>query len=156
MSRRRKPRPKRRTRRVPIPQGIKRKKEDGRPQGTYKRFPFEQTRLGFMLKYEAPVVFDLIRELSPVSRKNNPSVKLIKTVCSASNDRSFRKPKFQRYLEEYERLGVYCNRGKTLTPDREAYYERIRKVKLSKYIKKNREEVERLRLNTNCVSKSLK
>ena len=40
-----------------------RKREDGRPQGTLKRFPFDETRIGFMLRYEMPVVYHLLRRL---------------------------------------------------------------------------------------------
>ena len=40
-----------------------RSREDGRPKGTLKRFPFDETRLGFMLRYEMPVVYYLLRRL---------------------------------------------------------------------------------------------
>ena len=40
-----------------------RKREDGRPKGILKRFPFDETRLGFMLRYEMPVVYYLLRRL---------------------------------------------------------------------------------------------
>jgi len=95
-----------------------------------------------MLRYETPAVFDLIVELSPPSRKKRPSVKLIAAVCSASRDPAFGKPKFQTYLEEYARDGLYCRRGKKLTPARERYYERIRRGKLERYIDRHREEIE--------------
>ena len=69
-----------------------RKREDGRPQGTLKRFPFDETR----------------------------------------------KAKFRRYLDEYRRDGVYCRRGKRLTPERKAYYEGICRRKREEYIRRNR------------------
>lgn len=115
-----------------------RKKEDGRPKGTLKRFPFEQTRLGFMLRYEMPVVYYLLRRLSPPAPLFEPEWQLIDSVCRASKDSSYKKPKFKRYLEEYARDGVYCKRGKRLTPERLAYYESIRRKKLIVFIQKNK------------------
>lgn len=99
-----------------------------------------------MLRYETPTVFDLIVELSPPSRKRAPSHKLIATVCSASNDPAFDKPKFRVYLDEYIRDGLRCRRGKKLTPERERYYERIRKRKLDNYIAIHSETIEALRM----------
>jgi hypothetical protein len=121
------------------------KDRGGRPKGTLKRFPFSETRLGFMLRHETPTVFDLIVELSPIGRKRSPHPTLISAVCSASKDPAFDKPKFRAYLEEYVRNGVYCKRGKKLTPERERYYERIRRNKLQKYIRLHRAEIEELR-----------
>lgn len=99
-----------------------------------------------MLKYESPVVFDLIITLSPQSRKTQPHPALVSAVCSASQDVAFEKPKFRVYLEEYARQGVYCKRGKKLTPERAKYYERVRRNKLQTYIRQHREEIELMRL----------
>lgn len=101
-----------------------------------------------MLKYESPVVFDLIIALLPQNRKKFPHWTLISVVCSASRDPSFDKPKFSAYFEEYVRCGVYCKRGKRLTPKRERYYERIRSNKLQQFIRRNREEIEFLRTSS--------
>lgn len=95
-----------------------------------------------MLKYETPVVFDLVIELSPSNRKTRPHPELISAVCSASSDPAFAKPKFRVYFEEYVSNGLYCKRGKKITPERERYYERVRRNKLRKYIRENREEIE--------------
>lgn len=38
----------------------KRRKEDGRPRGTFKKYKFEETKLGFMLKHETPVVYGIL------------------------------------------------------------------------------------------------
>ena len=115
-----------------------RKKEDGRPKGTLNRFPFELTRVGFMLRYEMTVVYHLLRRLSPPAPLFEPEWQLVDSVCRASKDSSYNKPKFRRYLEEYARDGVYCKRGKRLTPDRLVYYESIRRKKLSILIRKNK------------------
>jgi hypothetical protein len=98
-----------------------------------------------MLKYETPAVFDLIVELSPACRKSRPHPTLIETVCAASKDPAFRKAKFRTYLQEYIRNGLYCKRGKKITPERELYYRRIRRNKLRRYIAEHREEIEALR-----------
>lgn len=98
-----------------------------------------------MLRYETPVVFDLIIMLSPQYRKKRPHPDLIVAVCSASNDPAFDKPKFRRYLEDYRQNGLHCKRGKKATPERKRYYERIRRNKLQKYIDEHREEIELLR-----------
>lgn len=121
-----------------------RKKQDGRPKGTLKRFPFEETRLGFMLRYEMPVVYYLLRKLSPPAPLFEPTWQLVDSVCSSSTDPSYLKPKFKRYLEEYARNGVYCKRGKRLTPERLVYYESIRRKKLELFIRANRKRFKTL------------
>lgn len=100
-----------------------RKREDGRPQGTLKRFPFDETRIGFMLRYEMPVVYHLLRRLCATQQPFEPDWQVIRSVAEASKDPSCGKAKFRRYLDEYRRDGVYCRRGKRLTPERKAYYE---------------------------------
>ena len=119
----------------------KRQKKDGRPKGTLKRFQFEETRLGFMIKQEAPVVFNIIMNLTPYGIFQAPSCDLIRLVCKASNDPSFKKAKFRRYLSEYESTGLYCKRGKKLTPNRRLYYEKLRKRKMEQYIRKNKKRI---------------
>lgn len=114
----------------------------GRPRGSLKRFPFVETRLGFMLRYEVPVVYDLIVRLSPPSRRTCPYPELVEAVCAASQDPAFRKPKFRRYMDEYAREGVYCRRGKRLTPARASYYERLRQRRMEEYILEHWEEIE--------------
>ncbi len=118
---------------VPNPNPLqKRKKEDGRPKGTYKIYPFEQTKLGFMLKYEVPEVYDLILTLTPTTKRKAPPVEIIRTVCAASPDPSLRKAKFFRWLEEYERSGVMCGRPTILTPKKMVFYHVLRKHKLER------------------------
>lgn len=90
-----------------------------------------------MLRYEMPVVYYLLRRLSPPAPLFEPEWQLVDSVCRASKDSSYNKPKFRRYLEEYARDGVYCKRGKRLTPERLAYYEPIRRKKLAVFIRKN-------------------
>lgn len=122
-----------------------RRREDGRPRGTLKRFPFDETRLGFMLRYEMPVVYHLLRRLCAGQQPFEPDWRVVESVARASKDPSYRKPKFRRYLEEYGREGLYCRRGKRLTPGRKAYYEGIRRRKLDAFIRANRVRLERKR-----------
>lgn len=129
-----------------VAQGVrKRLKEEGRPRGTLKRFQFEETRLGFMLKYEAPVAYKIIMNLTPKGAFQEPAVSIIRIVCKASRDSSFKKAKFRRYLAEYETTGLYCRRGKRLTDRRKVYYENIRKKKLERYIRQNRRRFQQMK-----------
>ena len=112
--------------------------KNGRPKGTYKKFLFEETKLGFMLKHEVPVVYQIIMNSLPKGELSSPTPQLIFTVCKASKDPSFQKPKFFRYLEQYRVQGIYCKRAKRLTPERKQYYERIRQKKIRKFISQNR------------------
>lgn len=123
----------------------KQRKEDGRPRGTFKRYLFEETRLGFLLKYEAPVVYHIIMLMTRNAVFKEPSPLLIRQVCHCSADPTLRKKKFFKYLDEYERLGLYCKRPKRLTPEREMYYREIREKKLMKYISDNWEMIESMR-----------
>lgn len=124
------------------------KKEDGRPKGTLKKYKFEQTRLGFMLKYEVPLVYDILMEASTPCLFTAPPVRLVKAVCGASDDASLRKPKFQRYLADYESNGLCCKRAKILTPERKVYYDSIRKKKMAAYIRKNKKRIDLLKGKT--------
>lgn len=63
-----------------------------------------------------------------------PPIDIIRTVCQASGDPTFRKPKYFRYLEEYERLGVCCHRPKLPTPERMVYYYQLRRKKMENYL----------------------
>ena len=115
----------------------KRLKEDGRPRGTFKKYKFEETKLGFMLKHETPVVYGILTNTLIWTSCSEPSVELIEVICRASQDTSFKKPKFRRYLKEYAQCGLYCHRPKRMTPEREAYYKRIRSIKLATFIQYN-------------------
>lgn len=91
-----------------------------------------------MLRYEMPVVYHLLRRLCAGQQPFEPDWRVVDSVARASKDPSYRKPKFRRYLEEYSREGLYCRRGKRLTPGRKAYYEGIRRCKTEEFIRRNR------------------
>lgn len=94
-----------------------------------------------MLRYEVPLVYHLLRILAPRHGRFEPEWEVVKAVCDASDDPSLRKPKFHRYLEEYLQHGVYCRRAKRLTPSRLAYYESVRRRKISDFVAQHREEL---------------
>lgn len=73
-----------------------------------------------MLRYEMPVVYHLLRRLCATQQPFEPDWQVIRSVAEASKDPSCGKAKFRRYLDEYRRDGVYCRRGKRLTPERKA------------------------------------
>ena len=133
-----KPKPK--TRRVR--KSRKESRGRGRPKGTLRQFPFEQTRIGFMLRYEMPIVYGILKQLCSGQSPFEPEWWVIDSVAKASKDASYGKPKFKRYLMEYQEKGLYCLRGKVLTPKRKAYYESVQKHKTQEYIRKNRRLLE--------------
>lgn len=130
---------------APFNKKRKRRKEDGRPRETFKRYKFEETKLGFMLKYETPVVYNILMNTLSAFSCLAPPIEVIEMVCKASQDISFKKPKFERYLREYVKTGLYCHRPKRLTPEREVYYKRIRSFKLAAFIQKNQKKIEVVR-----------
>lgn len=130
----------------PPPSPIPRRKEDGRPKGTLKKYRFEQTRLGFMLKHEVPAVYEIILRMSPKAPLTEPKVKLIELVCCASKEPLLQTKRFARYLKEYRRVGICCGRAKLLTPQREAYYKKKREKRLEEFIRLNRKEIDRERM----------
>lgn len=77
-----------------------------------------------------------------------PNINIIKSVCAASKDLSFKKRKFAVYLKEYQNKGIYCHVGKVLTPKRKLFYDSVRQKKLNHYIKHNKKKIqaEKLRL----------
>lgn len=123
----------------------KRPGKRGRPPGTYKRYPFEQTKLGFFLKYEVPEVFCLIMHSLPPGRYRVPPLPLVRIVCAASKDPSLRKPKFRRYMALYERDGLYCRRATVMTPEKKPFYDEMYRRKLEKFIGRNRKLLSAIR-----------
>lgn len=137
----------------PKPNPTPRRKEDGRPKGTLKKYKFEETRLGFMLKYEVPAVYEIIMRMTPKVTYPEPRMRTIEVVCRASSDPALKKPKYSRYLEEYRKKGICCNRPKRLTLEREKFYTAMREKKLDQYIQRNGDKVQKMRLEMKQKSK---
>lgn len=97
-----------------------------------------------MLKYETPLEYNIIIQSTPKTAFMKPDVEIIEAVCTASDDESFDKPKFKKYLEEYREHGIHCDRPKILTPDREIYYNKLRRNKIRRYTVGKRAELKRL------------
>lgn len=106
----------------------------GRPKGTRKKRQFEETKLGFLLKYEAPIEYELIMSSTPRSVFPEPKIKVIEAITLASPSPVFQKNKFFRYLEEYRKNKLCCERAKILTPKRKDFYERMQMNQIKKYI----------------------
>lgn len=102
----------------------KSKKKPGRKAIRRK---FEETRLGHLLKLEAPTEFDLIVTLGGSSA---PSADLIEQLSYASLNPLFRKAKFRKGLIEYRKTGLYCGKPRQITPQIESYYIKLRKNQL--------------------------
>lgn len=112
----------------------------GRPKGTKKKRQFEETKLGFLLKYEAPIEYELIMFSTPKSIFPEPSIKVIEAITLASPNPVFQKNKFFRYLEDYKKNKLFCIRAKILTAKRKIFYERIQMNQIKKYIEFKKKE----------------
>lgn len=106
---------------------------------------FEETKLGFFLKYEVPEVFQLIMQSLPAGKHRAPPPPLVRMVCAASRDPSLRKAKFHRYLELYERDGLYCHRPTRMTAAKKPFYDEMRRRKLEQFIRRNRKLIVAIR-----------
>ena len=121
----------------------------GRPKGTYKRYHFSQTKLGFMMRYETPAEYKLV--MGDNDTENyfyEPPIEQIEVVAKASPDPSFKKKKFKRYLEEYRKYGNCCFRPKLMTPAREKYYTKMYEMKMKKmkekiYVPRLKDEIDK-------------
>lgn len=114
---------------------IQKTHQPGRPKGTRKKRKFDETRLGFMLKYETPLEYSLILAGTKKAIFIQPDWHLIESICGASGDISFSKAKFKTYLDEYKEYGIYCNRPKKITPERLTYYNKLKLNKVKSFTK---------------------
>ena len=122
-----------------------RKREDGRPKGTFKRYRFTETKLGFFLKHETPLEYSILESLIPPGIFSYPPIAAIECVANSSLDPSFKKPKFEAYLNEFKEKGICCGRARKMTPEKEKYYARIRKTKMDRFIESNRQRIKNIK-----------
>ena len=108
----------------------KRKRKPGRPKGHSVR-PFEQTRIGFMLKHEVPIEYKLIMEVTELLKLRAPSFELIEAIGYASDDSFFKKTKYWRCLKDYKKYGLRPPIPILTNASKELYYIRLRLNKLS-------------------------
>lgn len=85
---------------------------------------FDQTDIGFLLKHEAPLEYELI--YNRICGKRTPSADLIEQVGYSSSTPLFRKPKFRRALIEYRKTGLRCGIPRKPNPKTEIYYKELR------------------------------
>ena len=97
----------------------KKHKKRGRKR---KKRAFEETKVGFLLKHEAPLEYRLIMEVN----SRMPTAELIEAIGYASINLLFRKPKFRRALIEYRRRGLYI-KPKKCRSNTESYYASVYK-----------------------------
>lgn len=86
---------------------------------------FDETRVGYFLKLEAPLEYNLIMEVS--GNVSAPSADLIEAIGYASLNLLFKKPKFRRALIEYRKSGLYAGDPKKSCVEKELYYISVRK-----------------------------
>lgn len=97
---------------------------------------FEETRVGYFLKLEAPLEYNLIMEVS--GNVSAPSADLIEAIGYASLNLLFKKPKFRRALIEYRKSGLYAGDPKKSCVEKELYYISVRKHNMQKAIQKKK------------------
>ena len=107
----------------PRPRKRKRKPPRNPNEGKIK-YKFEETKVGYYLKYEAPLEYELI--MKAYGSGKAPSAVLIEQIGYSSLNPLFKKPKFRKALIEYRKHGLYC--GKPMKGDvkTELFYMRIR------------------------------
>ena len=115
----------------------------GRPKGTKARRQFDETKLGFIIKYEAPLEYDMIMKTCPDSNFPEPDIDLIEAIANISTDKLFSKPIFWRYFDIYKRDGCFATRAMRLTPLLKNKYERVVENKIKNYIKAKRSDIKR-------------
>ena len=76
---------------VAVPKS-QRQGKTGRPVGSRQRRKFEETKLGFVIKYEAPIEYDIIMSSCTTGAFPEPDVGVFEVVAKASIDRFLKKP----------------------------------------------------------------
>lgn len=117
-------------------QSKKKRKKPRRKVGRKRiRRRFEETRVGYFLRLEAPLEYNLIMDVS--GSVSAPSADLIEAIGYASLNFLFKKPKFRRALIEYRKNGLYAERPKECSVEKELYYMKVRKNNVQKVMRKN-------------------
>lgn len=129
-----------------VPSAKKRKKKDGRPKGTLKKRKFYETKLGFMLKYEARTEYDLIIENTQKGENGEPLAIVIDSIARGSRNPILKGKRFKNNFDEYKKLGLYVgyDKVKRITPEVELYYQLKQKKKLEKFIECNKQRIKAL------------
>ena len=131
---------------VAVPKS-QRQGKTGRPVGSRQRRKFEETKLGFVIKYEAPIEYDIIMSSCTTGAFPEPDVGVIEIVANASIDPLFKKPRFWRYFEVYKRDGCFAPRAMKLTPFLKQKYDRVVENKIKSYVKAKRSDIKKNIIN---------
>lgn len=91
-----------------------------------KKRTFDETRIGFFLKHEAPLEYDII--FNQICGRSAPTADLIEQVGYASLNPLFKKPKFRKALIEYRKYGLYCGKPVSSDAKTEMYYIQLRRT----------------------------
>lgn len=94
-----------------------------------KKRHFDETKLGFFLKYEAPIEYELVMTSTPKSVFPEPSIKIIEAITLASPNPVFQKNKFYRYLEEYRKNKLCTSKPKRMTPVKKSITSVFREIR---------------------------
>lgn len=119
----------------------------GRPVGSKQRRRFEETKLGFVIKYEAPTEYDIIMSSCKKGAFPEPDVEVIEIVANASIDPLFKKPRFWRYFDLYKKEGCFAPRAMKLTPFLKQKYERVVENKIKNYVKAKSSDIKKNIIN---------
>lgn len=120
-----------------IKQNKKKRKKPRREVGRKRiKRQFDETRVGYFLRLEAPLEYNLIMEVS--GTVSAPSADLIEAIGYASLNLLFKKPKFRRALIEYRKNGLYAGDPKKSCVEKELYYISVRKHNMQKAIQKKK------------------
>ena len=120
-----------------IKQNKKKRKKPRRKVGRKRiKRQFDETRVGYFLRLEAPLEYNLIMEVS--GTVSAPSADLIEAIGYASINLLFKKPKFRRALIEYRKNGLYAGDPKKSCVEKELYYISVRKHNMQKAIQKKK------------------
>ena len=94
---------------------------------------FEETRVGYYLKYEAPLEYGLIMEVA--GARANPSADLIESIGYASLNILFKKPKFRRALIEYRKTGLYSGKPVKCPESSLSHFRKTRETNIKRAIR---------------------
>lgn len=76
---------------------------------------FEETRLGFYIKYNAPVEYELIISITPNKKNPEPKTNVIEAIAAASNNPVLQSQKFFTYLDDYKKDKLYSDKVMKIT-----------------------------------------
>lgn len=110
----------------------------GRPLGTRKRRRFEQTRVGYILKWESTSEYETVMQAAPNKPSDPPAYELILAITKASADPIFKTKRFISALEDYRVNGLYTRPKPSPTKSQLAIYNARKKKMVDDMVWNNR------------------